>query len=84
MFNLKMDQNEKKFVKAVVDLESNILKAKKYLKESYNIDTEFDTEEFTVNISGKINESQNSDLNILKAKQYLNEQFDGILSVNII
>lgn len=81
-----MDQNEKDFVKTVVDLESNVIKAIKYVNENFNVNVDYDSEEFTLNIINDIfeNRSNDSDLNLLKAKQYLSEQFKNVLEVEIV
>jgi hypothetical protein len=81
-----MDQNEKDFVKTVVDLESNVIKAIKYVSENFNVEVDYDSDEFTLNIINDIfeNKSNNNDLNLLKAKQYLSEQFKDVLTVEIV
>lgn len=81
-----MDQNEKDFVKTVVDLESNVIKAIKYVSENFNVEVDYDADEFTLNIINDIfeNKSNDNDLNLLKAKQYLNEQFKNVLTVEIV
>ena len=81
-----MDQNEKDFVKTVVDLESNVIKAIKYVSENFNVEVDYDSNEFTLNIINDIfeNKSNDNDLNLLKAKQYLSEQFKDVLTVEIV
>lgn len=81
-----MDQNEKDFVKTVVDLESNVIKAIKYVSENFNVEVDYDSDEFTLNIINDIfeNKSNGNDLNLLKAKQYLSEQFKDVLTVEIV
>lgn len=68
-----MNSNEKKFIRSIVDLESNINKAKQYIKENYDIDCEFNEENNTLKLS-----CNNSDkaLNLISAKEYIKENFD--------
>lgn len=71
---MKLTENEKVLVKAIVDYESHMNKAKTYLKETYNIDAVFDIEQGSVKlVSENINESTIS--NMIEAKAYISELF---------
>lgn len=70
--NKILTENDKEFIKTVVDYEPNIKKAQKYIKENYNIDSVFNEETLEL---GLIANSVNESLNILAAKEYLNEKF---------
>lgn len=70
--NKILTENDKEFIKTVVDYEPNIKKAQKYIKENYNIDSIFNEETLELElIANSVNES----LNILAAREYLNEKF---------
>lgn len=49
-----MTENEKKFVKAFVDFESNLSNAQAYIKENYNIDSEFNSDDNTIRLYCKM------------------------------
>lgn len=71
---MKLSNNEKTFVKAIIDNESNIKNSIQYLKEKFDIDATVDSEEFLITLSKKnINESYAEDM--IMAKQYLNDVF---------
>ena len=71
---MKLSDNEKTFVKAIIDNESNIKNSIQYLKENFDIDTTVDSEEFLITLSKKnINESYAEDM--IMAKKYLNDVF---------
>lgn len=71
---MKLSDNEKTFVKAIIDNESNIKKSIQYLKENFDIDATVDSEELLITLSKKnINESYAEDM--IMAKKYLNDVF---------
>jgi hypothetical protein len=71
---MKLSDNEKTFVKAIIDNESNIKNSIQYLKETFDIDATIDSEEFLITLSKKnINESYAE--NMIMAKKYLNDVF---------
>jgi hypothetical protein len=71
---MKLTDNEKALVKAIVDYEAHVNEATQYLKETYNIDAEFNIENGSVRLtSNNINESSVSDL--ISAKLYILELF---------
>ena len=60
---MKLSDNEKTFVKAIIDNESNIKNSIQYLKENFDIDATVDSEEFLITLSKKnINESYAEDM----------------------
>lgn len=79
-----MNANEKQFVKTVVDLKSNVIKAQKYIKENFNIDSEFDEDNFTITLSGDITEHENKtdlSVNIVKAENYIISVLDDLITI---
>lgn len=71
---MKLSDNEKTFVKAIIDNESNIKNSIQYLKENFDIDAIVDSEELLITLSKKnINESYAEDM--IMAKKYLNDVF---------
>ena len=69
-----MTDNEKVFVKTIVDLESNVKAAQSYIKENFNIDSEYDDEANTIKLTcPNVVEA----LNLISAKSYINEQFEN-------
>ena len=71
---MKLSNNEKTFVKAIIDNESNIKNSIQYLKENFDIDATVDSEELLITLSKKnINESYAEDM--IMAKKYLNDVF---------
>lgn len=71
---MNLNDNEKTFVKAIIDNESNIKNSIQYLKENFDIDATVDSEELLITLSKKnINESYAEDM--IMAKKYLNDVF---------
>ena len=71
---MKLTDNEKTFIKAIVDNESNIKNSIQYLKETFDIDADVNVEDSVITLSKKtINESYAEDM--LMAKKYLNDVF---------
>lgn len=74
-----MTENEKKFVRTVVDFAANLEKAQDYIKENFNIDSEFDEESGALKLSCS---DANEALNLLSAKSYIEENLDnGLVKV---
>lgn len=74
-----MTENEKKFVRTVVDFAANLEKAQDYIKENFNIDSEFDEESGTLKLSCS---DANEALSLLSAKSYIEENLDsGLVKV---
>ena len=68
-----MNSNEKKFIRSIVDLESNINKAKQYIKENYDIDCEFNENDNSIKLICKNAENA---LGLISAKEYIKENID--------
>lgn len=75
-----MTTNEKNFVKAFVDFESNVKNAQAYIKEEYNISSEYNDEDNTLRLycEGEVNS-----LNLVSAKTFINETFTDI-GINVL
>lgn len=71
-----MTQNDKKFVRDMVDFVPQVIKAQTYLKENYNIDSVFNEDECTLEIYQSVNESKDN----IKAKEYVekNVNMEGL------
>ena len=48
-----MNENEKRFVKSIVNLEANVYKQLDYIKENYDIDGTFEENDLTIKLEGK-------------------------------
>lgn len=74
-------ENEKQFVDSVVNHLYYVAKVQDYLKENYNVSSEYDEETETLYLkANNINES----LNLAAAKEYVNETIDPVfLTVEI-
>jgi len=72
-------QNEKKFVKSLVNHLSNVAKVQDYLKENFNVSSYYDEDNETLHlVANGINEG----LDLAAAKEYVNQQIDeAMLSV---
>lgn len=67
-----MNANEKNFVNTIVDFEANVKKAQDYIKENYNVDSEFDIEKGELHLkTANIEKS----MMLCAAREYVNEQF---------
>ena len=72
--------NEKQFTESLLNLTGNISKAQAYIKENYNIESEYDAENDLIYIwSPNVNEN----LNLAAAKEYITEEI-GEEFVNVI
>lgn len=64
---IKITENDMKFLKSVVDYESDVKKVQRYIKENYNVESRFDEKTLTLSIySNDVNES----LGIVNASEY--------------
>jgi rRNA processing protein Krr1/Pno1 len=68
---MKLNENERTLVRALVDFEANLNKTKTYLKETYNIDVTFDEENTVMRLTSE----KNNALDFIHAKKYVNEVF---------
>lgn len=74
-----MTDNEKKFIRTIVDFSVNLERAQSYIKENFNIDSEFDEESGSLKL--QCNDA-NEALNLLSAKSYIEENLDnGLVKV---
>lgn len=75
-----MTDNEKKFIKAFVDFESNMKSARQYIKETYGVESELNEEENYIRLYCKDNKVDV--MNLVSAKNFINETFDdGFIDV---
>ena len=75
---MKLTDNEKALVKALVDYEAHVNEATQYLKETYNIDAEFNID----NMTCKLTSESAKPLDMVVAKEYVNNLFtEGIVNV---
>ncbi len=74
-----LGENEKEFVKSLVNHLSNVAKAQDYLKENYDVSSYYDEDTETLHlVANGINEG----LNLAAAKEYVESMFDeAMLSV---
>ena len=66
-----MNDNEKRLVESIVNLEANVLKKLDYIKTNYNIDGVFNEEDNTVKLT--CNNVENA-LMLAQAKAYIEEE----------
>lgn len=71
-----MTENEKLFIKNVVDYDSNIIRNKMYIEETYNVTANFDEE------TGMITLESDNPENVILAKAYINENLDNLFTIN--
>lgn len=65
-----MTKDEKDFVRAIVDLDSKVNYVKRFVKENFNIDAEYDDEANTIKlVCPNVNES----LSLVSAKAFIYE-----------
>lgn len=82
MFNLlKMDQNEYKFAKDIVNLDYKISKTLEYVQENFGVKAEYDDEEHIIKLTTN---NVNEGLQLIAAKEYIDNNFeDGFITTNI-
>lgn len=68
-----MSSGELKFAEKIVNFDENLQSVQSYIKENFNIDSQFNGDEMTLNIWSP---SVNNSLQLLAAKQYIRENFD--------
>lgn len=65
---IKITENDINLIKSIVDIDANVMKCQKYIKENFNIDSEFIPESLSIRlVCNNVNES----LNLLAAKEYI-------------
>ena len=64
-------ENIKNFISSIDNLEKNVDEARNYIKENYNIDSEYDSEKSELRIYC---ENANNTLMNIKAKQYIDDK----------
>ena len=64
-------ENIKNFISSIDNLEKNVDEARNYIKENYNIDSEYDSEKSELRIYC---ENANNALMNIKAKQYIDDK----------
>lgn len=71
---MKLTENEKILFNAIFNYETHVTEATQYLKETYNIDAEFNLNDGYVTLtSSTVNESSSEDMD--SAKEYINSIF---------
>ncbi len=66
-----MYENEKQFVESIVNFKSNIQQAQQYIKETYNVESEYNEDENILYIK---TENINESLNAAVAKEYIDNK----------
>lgn len=66
-----MNDNEKRLVESIVNLEANVMKQLEYIKENYGIDGVFNEEDNTIKLT--CNNVENS-LMLAQAKAFIEEE----------
>lgn len=75
-----MDNNEKVFLEKLMNLDDNISKAQQYIKEQYNVESEYSEQDDILYIwTPNVNEN----LNLATAREYI-EKTVGEEFINII
>lgn len=72
-----MTENERKFAESIVNFESNVKKAQQYIKETYQIDSQFDIETGNMYLTCAVAENA---LMLAAAKEYITEEVDESLT----
>lgn len=71
-----MTKNEKDFVKNFFEHKTNICKSQDYIKENFNVNSEYNEETNTLHLfTNNVNES----LNLATAKDYILQQLDNTM-----
>ncbi len=68
-----MTENEKNFVRAFVDFDSNLMNAQAYIKENYGVSSEFNADDNSIKLFCEDNFDA---FKLVAAKSFLNESFD--------
>lgn len=72
--------NEKKFVKAIVDHVANVAKVQEHIREHFGILSYYDEENETLHL---VSENLNEGLALASAKEYVNGQIDETM-LNVV
>ena len=72
-----MTENERKFAESIVNFESNVKKAQQYIKETYQIDSQFDIETGNMYLTCAVAENA---LMLAAAKEYITGEVDESLT----
>lgn len=74
-----MTDNEKKFVRTIIDFTPNLEKAQEYIKENFNIDSEYDEETGSLKLTCA---DADNLLSLVSAKTYIEENLNnGLVKV---
>lgn len=66
-----MYENEKRVLESILNFKSNLEKAQQHIRENYNVESEYDSEENTLYIySQNINEA----MNVATAREYIDSE----------
>ena len=68
-----MTENEKNFVRAFVDFDSNLMNAQAYIKENYGVSSAFNDADNSIKLFCEDNFDA---FKLVAAKDFLNENFD--------
>jgi len=67
-----------KGLKSIIDFKSNLEQARQYIKENFNVDSEYNEDENILYIkTNNVNES----LNVLPAEEYLMENLESLIDI---
>ena len=72
-----MTENERKFAESIVNFEWKVKKAQQYIKETYQIDSQFDIETGNMYLTCAVAENA---LMLAAAKEYITEEVDESLT----
>ena len=75
-------ENEKRFVKAIVDHLANVAKVQEHIKEHFGIQSYYDEDNETLHLVSE-NLSINEGLALASAKEYVNRQIDETM-LNVV
>lgn len=64
-----MTENEKKFIRTVVDYDANVHSMQAEIKEDFNVDSEFDEDTLTLRLHS------DNPKNVIAAKAYITENY---------
>lgn len=72
---ITINKNEKQLVEELCDINPNVYKAQQYIKENYNVDSEYNEDSSELHlINGK-------PINIIEANEYLKSHIDNSVSI---
>lgn len=73
-------ENEKSIIESFLNLNHNINEVQKYIKEKYNVSSEYDSDNDTIYIW---NDNMNENLSLASAKEHISENI-GLELINVI